>query len=144
MEFKIMESTDSTSVAYDFPDLKTYREWLHKLKGKPVIKGNDWYRPTAQEHFDNQPTGLGWVKFDVLTYQNELGTMLAEMDGFRRMQLTHKLTATAIRHIANQDVYFRFISGNFEIEICEREQMSSGNMYQGFLFDNYYLKEVQL
>jgi hypothetical protein len=141
-EFQI--TSDGKAIAFNFDSLDTFMAYLSKLQGSRVeckLDANNvlGWKYTDSFCLDNRPDGEGWVKFDVLTYHEELKREIPHDTATGKgdlLYLTAKLTHYAYGH-KNFDVFFRFelITG-FEMESAERNLMSIDNaLYMGIVFN---------
>jgi hypothetical protein len=116
--------------------------YLSKLQGSRVeckfFHGLLGWKYTDSYCLDNRPDGEGWVKFDVLTYHEELSKMIPPDNATEREHLLN-CTYTVVRHAYNHkhmDLFFRFEGSQFQIEPVERNPMEcDGQYFMGIVFN---------
>jgi hypothetical protein len=135
-------TNDGKAIAFNFDSLDTFMTYLSKLQGSRVeckLDANNvlGWKYTDSYCLDNRPDGEGWVKFDVLTYSDELRKMIPPYNATEREHLLN-CTYTVVRHAYNHkhmDVFFRFAVRQFQIEPVERNPMALGNYFMGIVFN---------
>jgi hypothetical protein len=142
-------TSDGKSIAFNFDSLDTFMTYLSKLQGSRVECKLDasnvlgWkctslgWKYTDSYCLDNRPDGEGWVKFDVLTYSDELRNMIPPDNATEREHLLN-CTYTVVRHAYNHkhmDLFFRFAGSQFQIEPVDRNPMVLGNYFMGIVFN---------
>jgi len=134
-------TNDGKAIAFNFDSLDTFMTYLSKLQGSRVevelMYGLLGWKYTDSFCLDNRPDGEDWVKFDVLTYHDELSKMIPPDSATEREHLLN-CTYTVVRHAYNykhMDVFFRFEGSQFQIEPVERNLMVLGNYFMGIVFN---------
>jgi len=135
-------TNDGKAIAFNFDSLDTFMTYLSKLQGSRVeckLDANNviGWKYTDSYCLDNRPDGEDWVKFDVLTYHEELSKMIPPYNATEREHLLN-CTYTVVRHAYNHkhmDVFFRFEGSQFQIETAERNPMALGNYFMGIVFN---------
>jgi len=135
-------TNDGKAIAFNFNSIDEYMKYLSKLQGSRVevelnSDGEIGWLYTDLFCLDNRPDGEGWVKFDVLTYSDELRKMIPPDNATEREHLLN-CTYTVVRHAYNykrMDVFFRFEGSRFQIKTAERNLMVLGNYFMGIVFN---------
>jgi hypothetical protein len=135
-------TNDGKAIAFNFSSIDEYMKYLSKLQGSRVevelMYGLLGWKYTDSYCLDNRPDGEDWVKFDVLTYHEELSKMVPPYNATEREHLLN-CTYTVVRHAYNykhMDVFFRFIGSQFQIETVERNLMEcDGKYFMGIVFN---------
>jgi hypothetical protein len=134
-------TNDGKAIAFNFHSIDEYMKYLSKLQGSRVevelMYGLLGWKYTDSFCLDNRPDGEGWVKFDVLTYHEELRKMIPPDTATEREHLLN-CTYTVVRHAYNykhMDLFFRYIGSHFLIETAERNSMALGNYFMGIVFN---------
>jgi hypothetical protein len=135
-------TNDGKAIAFNFNSIDEYMKYLSKLQGSRVeckLDANNvlGWKYTDSFCLDNRPDGEDWVKFDVLTYHEELKNMIRPYNATEREHLLN-CTYTVVRHAYNykhMDLFFRFAGSQFQIEPVERNPMVLGNYFMGIVFN---------
>jgi hypothetical protein len=134
-------TSDGKAIAFNFHSIDEYMTYLSKLQGSRVevelMYNLLGWKYTDSFCLDNCPDGEDWVKFDVLTYHEELSKMIPPDNATEREHLLN-CTYTVVRHAYNHkhmDVFFRFEGSQFQIEPVERNLMVLGNYFMGIVFN---------
>jgi hypothetical protein len=139
---EFQNTSDGKAMAYNFDNLDEYMKYLSKLQGSRVeVEFNSdleiGWKYTDSYCLDNRPDGEDWVKFDVLTYSDELRNMIPPDSATEREHLLN-CTYTVVRHAYNysrMDMFFRFAGSQFQIEPAERNLMECDGRYMGIVFN---------
>ena len=134
-------TSDGKAIAFHFDSLDEYMGYLSKLQGSRVEckfeNGTIGWKYTDAFCLDNRPNGEGWVKFEILTYMDELRKMISGDTEYGKEDLfycTSELVAFAYKN-REQDVFFRFTDNGREACSAERNQMACDNYYMGIVFN---------
>jgi hypothetical protein len=135
-------TNDGKAIAFNFDSLDTFMTYLSKLQGSRVeckLDANNvlGWKYTDSYCLDNRPDGEDWVKFDVLTYSDELRKMIPPDTATEREHLldcTHELVSYAC-NFRKDDVFFRLTSKGLEMESPDRNPMAVGNYFMGIVFN---------
>jgi len=136
-------TNDGKAIAFNFHSIDEYMKYLSKLQGSRVECKLDasnvlGWKYTDSYCLDNRPDGEGWVKFDVLTYSDELSKMIPPDTATEREHLlncTYEVVSTAYKH-SSRDLYFRRVNNVVEGYLAERNLMSIDNsLYMGIVFN---------
>ena len=134
-------TNDGKAIAFNFHSIDEYMKYLSKLQGSRVevelMYGLLGWKYTDSFCLDNRPDGEDWVKFDVLTYSDELRKMIPPDNATEREHLldcTHELVSYAC-NFRKDDVFFRLTSKGLEMESPDRNPMALGNYFMGIVFN---------
>jgi hypothetical protein len=133
-------TSDGKAIAFHFDSLDEYMKYLSKLQGSRVevelMYGLLGWKYTDSFCLDNRPDGEGWVKFDVLTYHDELLKMGLD----NMLNINYHLVSVARNNIGI-DIYFRkeenlrWGSIGIEMHSADRNQMECDGRYMGIVFN---------
>jgi len=135
-------TSDGKAIAFNFDNFDEYMKYLSKLQGSRVEVHfeNDviGWKYTDAFCLDNRPDGEGWVKFEILTYEDILRKEIPHDTQHGKDDLlycTADLTSFA-NDCRKQDVFFRFGKHGFEMESADRNLMCIDNeIYMGIVFN---------